>query len=119
MRRAWGRPVNSTSRRSANEPKAPNRPTCGFEKAAWAMANTNGITTAALTERFDDQEIGILGAEPARPHSGAPEPGPELRSCSSRAGGRHGGDWTIPSPAATGRKPTPRSTHFWQLALRS
>src|SRR5208283_10441 len=53
-------PVNSTRRRRANEPKAANRLTWGSEKATWAMAKTEGITTAARTERLTTSRSGSL-----------------------------------------------------------
>ena len=52
------RPVNSTRSRSAKEPKAPNSPTWGSENNPWARAKTDGITTAARTERLTTRSSG-------------------------------------------------------------
>ena len=54
------RPVNSTRRSSANEPNAANRATCGFENTSWVRAKTDGITTAARTERLTTRSSGSL-----------------------------------------------------------
>ena len=58
--RTWGRPVNSTRRRSANEPKAPNNEICGSEKIACVSAKTIGMTTAARTDRLITRRSGSL-----------------------------------------------------------
>ena len=54
------RPVNSARRRSANEPNAANRPTWGSENAAWAMAKTDGMTTAELARQTNGGHEQIL-----------------------------------------------------------
>ena len=53
-------PVNSTSRRTANDPNAANSPTWGFDHTLWAMANTLGMTIATRTERLRMRKPGSL-----------------------------------------------------------
>ena len=59
-----GRPGNSTRSRRANDPKAPNRLTCGLEKRAWVMAKTDEHDHRAPDRSFDGQRPGVLFLDP-------------------------------------------------------
>jgi hypothetical protein len=51
MSRVRGRPGKSTRSNKANEPNAPKRLICELEKSRWVRPKTDGITTAARTDR--------------------------------------------------------------------
>ena len=66
--------MNSTRRRRANDPNAANRLTWGSENQTWVMANAEGITIAARTERLITSRSGSLvlshrAAERGRPRA--------------------------------------------------
>src|ERR1700722_13736595 len=68
MRRVRGRPGKSTRRSKANEPKAPKRLSCALEDTTWAIAKTEGMTTAALAERLMAKKSGSFAlTHPAMP----------------------------------------------------
>ena len=55
-----GRPGKSTRSNRANEPNAPKRLICGLVKTRYVRPNTEGMTTAARTDRLTARRSGSL-----------------------------------------------------------